>query len=266
MTKGHLSFALDGEKLHGGWHLVRMHRRPGEKRDNWLLIKQHDEAERSASDKDILDAEPRSVVTGRTMDEITKGPKKEWRSNKTKTSSGKAAKTTVPKNKTKLRARAAEIRPIRKTAKSIALQNRPAGPKAPLPAFIAPCLATLSDKAPDSDIWLHEIKFDGYRIQARLDNGNAKLLTRKGLDWTKRFPTIAAAIAKLPKNAFAIGERVTVADFSMMAYLHYPGDETGYDFATSHPAVNAWLGRIAGLPGWKSAYDLLPGQRLKQYA
>jgi glutathione S-transferase len=70
----------------------------------------------------------------------------------------------------------------------------------------------------------------------------------------------------LQKNAFAIGERVTVADFSMMAYLHYPGDETGYDFATSHPAVNAWLGRIASLPGWKSAYDLLPGRRLKHYA
>jgi glutathione S-transferase len=70
----------------------------------------------------------------------------------------------------------------------------------------------------------------------------------------------------LQKNAFAIGERVTVADFSMMAYLHYPGDETGYDFATSHPAINAWLSRIAGLPGWKSAYDLLPGRRLKHYA
>jgi len=69
----------------------------------------------------------------------------------------------------------------------------------------------------------------------------------------------------LQKNAFAIGERVTVADFSMMAYLHYPGDETGYDFATSHQAISAWLGRIADLPGWKSAYDLLPGQRLKHY-
>jgi glutathione S-transferase len=69
----------------------------------------------------------------------------------------------------------------------------------------------------------------------------------------------------LQNNAFAIGERVTVADFSMMAYLHYPSDETGYDFATSHPAVSAWLGRLADLPGWKSAYDLLPGKRLKHY-
>jgi glutathione S-transferase len=66
-------------------------------------------------------------------------------------------------------------------------------------------------------------------------------------------------------NAFAIGERPTIADFSMMAYLSFPGSETGYDFASSHPAVRAWLDRIAALPGWKSAYDLLPGQRLKHY-
>jgi glutathione S-transferase len=70
----------------------------------------------------------------------------------------------------------------------------------------------------------------------------------------------------LEGNAFAIGEQVTIADFSMMAYLSYPPSETGYDFATSHPAINAWLRRIAALPGWRSAYDLLPGQRLKHYA
>ena len=70
----------------------------------------------------------------------------------------------------------------------------------------------------------------------------------------------------LRQNAFAIGDRPTVADFSMIAYLSYPGDETGYDFATSHPAVSAWLGRVASLPGWRSAYDLLPGQRLTHYA
>ena len=70
----------------------------------------------------------------------------------------------------------------------------------------------------------------------------------------------------LEENAFAIGARPTVADFSMMAYLHYPADETGYDFAASHPAVHAWLDRIAALPGWKPAYDLLPGQRLRHYA
>ena len=70
----------------------------------------------------------------------------------------------------------------------------------------------------------------------------------------------------LREHAFAIGERPTVADLSMMAYLAYPSVETGYDFAESHPAVSAWLSRMARLPGWKSAYDLLPGKRLQLYA
>ena len=70
----------------------------------------------------------------------------------------------------------------------------------------------------------------------------------------------------LQQNAFAIGAKPTVADISMMAYLHYPADETGYDLAVSHPAISAWLGRMAALPGWKSAYDLLPGKRLTHYA
>ena len=70
----------------------------------------------------------------------------------------------------------------------------------------------------------------------------------------------------LERQAFAIGDQPSIADISMMAYLHYPADETGYDFATSHPALSAWLGRMAKLPGWKSAYDLLPGKRLKHYA
>jgi glutathione S-transferase len=70
----------------------------------------------------------------------------------------------------------------------------------------------------------------------------------------------------LERNAFAIGDRPSIADISMMAYLHYPADETGYDFETSHPAVSAWLGRLAKMPGWRSAYDLLPGKRLTHYA
>jgi glutathione S-transferase len=70
----------------------------------------------------------------------------------------------------------------------------------------------------------------------------------------------------LQRQAFAIGERPTIADVSMMAYLHFPADETGYDFATSHPAVAAWLLRIAALPGYLPAYDLLPDKRLNHYA
>jgi glutathione S-transferase len=69
----------------------------------------------------------------------------------------------------------------------------------------------------------------------------------------------------LNANAFAAGDRPTVADFSMIAYLSYPNDETGFDLAASHPAVHAWLGRVASLPGWRSPYDLLPGKRLVHY-
>ena len=61
---------------------------------------------------------------------------------------------------------------------------------------------------------------------------------------------------------FVIGERPTIADISMIGYLLFPKEETGYDFAASHPAVHAWLGRVAGLPGWRAPYDLLPGKRL----
>jgi bifunctional non-homologous end joining protein LigD len=82
--------------------------------------------------------------------------------------------------------------------------------RARLPAFVEPCLATLVERAPDSDKWIHEIKFDGYRIQARLDQGKVKLLTRKGLDWTRKFPSVAKAVSKLPaKTALIDGELVS---------------------------------------------------------
>jgi len=71
--------------------------------------------------------------------------------------------------------------------------------------------------------------------------------------------------AHLRQHPFAIGTQPTIADISMMAYLSFPGHEAGYDFAQSHLAIAAWLGRMADLPGWKAPYDLLPGQRLRCY-
>ncbi len=215
LKKGHLSFMLDGEKLRGGWHLVRMHRRSGEKRNNWLLIKQHDSAERLARDKDILDAKPLSVASGRSMDEIAEGvPKK--RSKKKKSSATKRSRK---------RSEAAMGAILRRTTKAVSEQSKlskPATPHSALPAFVEPCLATLADKAPDSDKWIHEIKFDGYRIQARLDGGKVKLLTRRGLDWTKMFSIIAEAIGRLPaRTALIDGELVVegndgISSFSLL--------------------------------------------------
>ena len=70
----------------------------------------------------------------------------------------------------------------------------------------------------------------------------------------------------LKDRSFVIGARPTIADLSMIGYLLFPKEETGYDFAATHPAVHAWLGRIAALPGWRAPYDLLPGQRLTLFA
>jgi bifunctional non-homologous end joining protein LigD len=209
LRKGHLSFELDGEKLHGLWHLVRMHRKRGEKRDNWLLIKAHDKAARKAGDKDILEQKPLSVVSGRSMDEITKGAAKKRAKMPPKKPSGKRAQ-----------AEAAAI--LRRTKKFIRAKQDKSSGDAALPDFIEPCLATLVDKAPSGDNWIHEIKFDGYRIQARLASGRVKLLTRRGLDWTRKFPPIAEAVAELPaKTALLDGELVVededgVSSFSLL--------------------------------------------------
>jgi len=79
----------------------------------------------------------------------------------------------------------------------------------PLPRFVPPCLATLTDAPPTGGAWVHEIKFDGYRLEARIADGDVRLLTRTGLDWTARFPSIAKALKGLKvKTALIDGEAV----------------------------------------------------------
>jgi glutathione S-transferase len=70
---------------------------------------------------------------------------------------------------------------------------------------------------------------------------------------------------RVSERAFVVGDRATIVDLSMCAYLSFPEDETGYDLAISHPKVHAWLDRITALPGWRSPYELLPGQRLAHF-
>ena len=70
-----------------------------------------------------------------------------------------------------------------------------------LPAWVTPQLAKLVDDPPDGPDWLHEIKFDGYRMHARLDRGAVRPLTRTGLDWTHKYPAIASAVSSLPSRA-----------------------------------------------------------------
>ncbi len=195
LKKGHLTFRLEGEKLQGDWHLVRMHRRAGEKRNNWLLIKSKDDTARGAKGKDILEELPLSAVSNRDLDEIAAGaPKRKPAAKKKKP----AQRNPAEKKKTK---------------KSAALRAAmPARRSAALPDFVEPALATLAEKAPASDHWIHEIKFDGYRLQARLDHGNVKLLTRRGLDWTEKFKPIAQRIAKVRAQSALIDGELVVED------------------------------------------------------
>ncbi|CAN7271643.1 DNA ligase D [Phyllobacterium sp. LjRoot231] len=201
-AKGHLEFELYGEKLSGRWHLVRMHGRPREKRENWLLIKAEDDAARTESDPDILEERPESVKTGREIADVA-GEEPGWSSKTGKISKKKSANGKATK---------AAQESARDTAPDIPDPSSiKAARKAPLPPFVEPTLATLAPKPPMGERWIHEIKFDGYRLQARLEAGRVKLFTRNGLDWTKKFgKEIVAAFQDLPIGTALIDGELVV--------------------------------------------------------
>src|SRR5262249_39519450 len=158
----------------------------------WLLIKSKDEEARGAKDPDILEDEPLSVVSGRSISEIAegKGRKRVWHSSKSVKDNVKAGATkgngaarrackSSQQRARSPRGAAASKKSRKDSAKD--KERRPLGVR--LPDFVPPSLATLRATAPSGTGWAHEIKFDGYRIQARLDHGEVRLLTRKGLDW-----------------------------------------------------------------------------------
>ncbi|RWB94757.1 DNA ligase D [Mesorhizobium sp.] len=210
-AKGHLDFELHGEKLGGRWHLVRMAGKPREKRENWLLIKGDDDAARTEGDPDILDERPESVATGRKIEDVA-GEEPGW-SSKTGRIRKRRGGSTRPTP--------AEEPPA---AVSVPEPSKIKGAKkAALPDFVEPTLATLVSSAPSGERWLHEIKFDGYRLQARIEAGRVKLLTRSGLDWTKKFgKAVVSALADVPvETALIDGELVVegsagASDFSAL--------------------------------------------------
>ncbi len=182
--KGHLSFQLHGQKLTGGWHLVKT-QRAGQKQNTWLLFKAKDDAAKPG-DTTLLEKKAKSALTGRDLTTI---------------GAGKPTKPT-------------------KAAKSKAIA--PVAQRAAMPQRIEPELATLVSRTPEGGDFIHEVKFDGYRVIARIDAGRVKLLTRGGEDWTLRMPSLAAALAKLrTKNAIFDGEFVAldehgVSDFQLL--------------------------------------------------
>ena len=238
LRQGQLKFILHGKKLHGHWALIRMKGdRFGEKgKNNWLLIKEHDEYERSEKDPAITDEAPDSAVTGRSIEQIAAAEDHIWNSNKPE---------RVPANRSRLTRRSTPS-----SAKSAPAEDRAAAQPAPdrsavlkdaprekMPGFLAPELATSVEQPPEGEAWLHELKLDGYRIQVHIDENAGKrrvrLFTRKGLDWTHRMKDVAAAAALLPVRAAILdGEVVVLTENGTTSFADL---QAAFDEGAAHP-------------------------------
>ncbi len=180
---GDLKFTLDGTRLNGSWVLVRMRGdRYGGKRTNWLLIK-HRDASAKPGDADELLREDRSVASGRTLEAIADGI-------------GKRPKPFMLA--TSKAARADAVWTTRPPAKPSPPAGREPVIAGKIPNFVEPQLAKLVDRPPEGSGWAHEVKLDGYRAQVRVSDGESKIRTRTGLDWTDRFTAIAKDSEVLP--------------------------------------------------------------------
>jgi len=185
LKKGKLAFRLHGEKLQGAWALVRMR---GKDEKNWLLVKEKDDKARPESEFDVTEAETESVASGRSMEEIAEDRDRVW------TGAGEVEGEKPAPKKTKKTQKNAKKRQKRP---EIDVSGLPKSKKNKQPDKIFPQLATLVREVPKGDQWLHEIKFDGYRLLCMIRNGGVRLLTRRGNDWTEKFPSIAEAAGEL---------------------------------------------------------------------
>jgi len=223
--KGHLKFELDGEKLKGGWDLIRTHSsKYGGKsgKQAWLLIKESDEYAKEGAAARIVDDEPDSVVSGRSLEEIARDKANEWHSNRSvaanvrggaladvvSAKSRKAAKPSAGKASRSVSAGGAN-------GKNKAAQLSPASAagakKTRMPASLSPTLATLVDSAPTGDDWIHEVKFDGYRMVSRIDHGDVRIYSRNGKEWTAVLPSVVAALQRLDVDQAWLDGEIAVA-------------------------------------------------------
>jgi bifunctional non-homologous end joining protein LigD len=177
IEEGHLHFTLEGERMKGEWVLFRLNPRRGEKGEPWMLKKVTDEFADPEHGEALVDNCVTSVTTDRTMAEIASG-EDVWRSNRGGQKGGRT--------------------------------RRKAG-KAP-PAFQAPQLATLVDDVPTGDGWIHEYKYDGYRLLLAVGDGVATAWTRNGKDWSDKFKPLVKAAARLPAGCLIDGEAVAIDD------------------------------------------------------
>ncbi|HEY4071114.1 MAG TPA: non-homologous end-joining DNA ligase, partial [Sphingomicrobium sp.] len=175
IEEGHLHFTLEGERMKGEWVMFRLKPKPGEKAEPWMLKKVTDEYANPDDGDALVDNCVTSVTTDRTMAEIAAG-EDVWRSNRGGQKGGRGRKKAS---------------------------------KAP-PPFQEPQLATLVDDVPPGDSWIHEIKYDGYRLLLAVGDGVATAWTRNGKDWSDKFQALVKAAAKLPAGCLIDGEAVAI--------------------------------------------------------
>ncbi|CCD35713.1 ATP-dependent DNA ligase clustered with Ku protein, LigD [Candidatus Paraburkholderia kirkii UZHbot1] len=213
--KGKLKFTLDGEKLHGGWTLVKSHMRGSGDKEQWLLIKERDEEARPEAEYDILSTRPGSVMSDSLGARTKSGVLRERAEGKASAKKATARKVTTKK------ANGHDHPDIvaSQSAESLrALSHEPAiegAVKAKLPSSFEPLLATLVDAATPGDDWAYEIKFDGYRVLARIETVKGRreirIFTRNGNDWTTKFSKQVKALDGLDiESGWLDGEAVVL--------------------------------------------------------
>ncbi len=202
LERGELKFVVEGERLHGSYVIVRMKGdRYGGKRTNWLLIKHRDDYAKDAGATETMMAEDRSVASGRTMAQIAggtgKGPKP-FMLDTQKIARPDAIWNSKEANSADPVARRHAERAAPRAAAKSAAKTATRTRAAKMPEFVEPELCNSVEHPPAAPGWGHEVKFDGYRMQLRVQNGTAVLRTRKGLDWSEKFPEIIEAGTNLP--------------------------------------------------------------------
>jgi bifunctional non-homologous end joining protein LigD len=209
---GKLKFQLHGEKLRGGWMLVRSRSRPGASSPEWLLFKERDDEAQPLADGDILEQSPLSVVSDRDLDTIAAAKDRVWSSDRSTDEPATSNGAKARPRKTAPAAASAKMKPATAPRKSSALAAASTGKKEKLPDSLEPQLATLTKDAPAGDEWLHEVKFDGYRMLCRIEGKSVAFISRNQLDWTDRLAPLVEAAGSLPvQSALLDGEVVALS-------------------------------------------------------
>ena len=299
LAQGDLKFRLEGKKLHGDFALVKMKgRRPGSKGNEWLLIKKRDEHVEEGYDAESDDS---SALTSRTMREIASQHDATWVSRPATRGKLKApwladavAKLDAKKNPQVLPTPAEEPEAVDQKPKDKKPKDKKASanPKAtskkansptkepqpdlfpsvpsmlsvvnrvsPMPTAIHPMLATTTDKPFNNDAWLFEIKWDGYRAVAFIQDGKARFVSRNQNDLTPQYPELAEIPGHLKAITAVLDGEIVALDEEGRSSFSLMQQRAGFSSLAKHRARNP------AIPVLYYAFDLLylDGRDLRKF-